>query len=67
MSYGRGEHTYELVDNWAKPIGIESLIDVVGISIDPEDRIYVFNRSQYPMIVFDTDGNQLSQAFYLWC
>ena len=60
MSYGRGEHTYEVVDNWAKPIGIESLIDVVGISIDPEDRIYVFNRSKYPMVVFDTDGNQLS-------
>ena len=60
MSYGRGEYTYELIDNWAKPIGIESFIDVVGISIDSDDRIYVFNRSTYPMIMFDTNGNQLS-------
>jgi len=33
---------------------------VVGISVDREDRVYVFNRSKYPMIVFDRDGNQLA-------
>lgn len=60
MAYGSGEYTYELIDNWAKLTAIESFIDVVGISVDRDDRIYVLNRSKYPMIVFDREGNQLS-------
>lgn len=60
MFYGDGEYTYKLVDNWAKPVGIKSLIDVVGITIGCDDRVYVLNRSKYPMIVLNSDGNQLS-------
>jgi streptogramin lyase len=40
----------------------ESLVDVAGISIDPDDNVYVFNRSKRPMIVFDRDGNEV----YAW-
>lgn len=60
MEYGSGKHRYELVEPWAKLLEGESFVDVCGISIDSEDRIYVFNRSKRPMIVFDRDGNEIS-------
>ena len=60
MKYGNGKYSYELVEPWAKLPQGESFIDVCGISIDAEDRVYVFNRSKRPMIVFDRDGNELS-------
>jgi DNA-binding beta-propeller fold protein YncE len=59
MRYGSGKYTYELVESWAKLPQGESLVDVCGISIDSEDRVYVFNRSNRPMIVFDRDGNEI--------
>jgi len=60
MKYGNGKYSYELVEPWAKLPEGESFIDVCGISIDADDRVYVFNRSKHPMIVFDQDGNELS-------
>ena len=60
MEYGNGKYTYTLVEPWAKLPEEESFIDVCGISIDSEDRIYVFNRSERPMIVFDRDGNEVA-------
>lgn len=59
MEYGSGKYTYTLVAPWAKPSRGESLVDVTGISIDPDDNVYVFNRSKRPMIVFDRDGNEV--------
>ena len=54
---GSGEHRYRVIDNWAKlPDGWE-LKDVGSVAIDSQDRVYVFNRGEHPMIVFDADGN----------
>jgi DNA-binding beta-propeller fold protein YncE len=58
MRYGSGKYTYELVDPWAKLTKGDSFIDVAGICIDDDDKVYVFNRSKRPMIVFDRDGNE---------
>jgi len=60
MLYGNDKYLYELKDGWAKLRAVESLVDVVGISIDSDDKVYVFNRSKRPMIVFDKDGNEIS-------
>ncbi|UCG55336.1 MAG: hypothetical protein JSV32_03760 [Dehalococcoidia bacterium] len=60
MLYGNGKYLYELKDGWAKLRKVESLVDVVGISIDSDDNVYVFNRSKRPMIVFDRDGKEIS-------
>ena len=54
---GSGEHRYRVVEDWAKlPDGWE-LKDVGAVAIDSNDRVYVFNRGEHPMIVFDADGN----------
>jgi DNA-binding beta-propeller fold protein YncE len=60
MAYGSGKYTYELVEPWAKLPEGESFIDVVGLSIDSDDKVYVFNRSKRPMIVFDRNGNEVA-------
>ena len=57
LEYGQGKYTYNLVDGWAKTPIDESLVDIVGLSVDEKDRIYAFGRSSKPLIVFDRDGN----------
>ena len=59
MKYGNGKYTYEPADPWAGLPEGDTFVDVVGISIDSADRVYVFNRSRRPMIVFDSNGNEL--------
>ena len=56
---GAGKYTYELVDNWAKlPDGW--VLGQTAIVTDSEDRVYLFNRSDHPLIVLDRDGNYLA-------
>ena len=56
---GSGKHRYRVVETWAKlPPGWE-FRDVAAVAVDSKDRVYVFNRGQHPMIVFDRDGNFL--------
>ncbi len=56
---GSGEHRYRVVENWARlPDGWE-FKDVAAVAVDSRDQIYVFNRGEHPMMVFDRDGNFL--------
>ncbi|MCZ6680809.1 MAG: peptidyl-alpha-hydroxyglycine alpha-amidating lyase family protein [Candidatus Poribacteria bacterium] len=50
---------YEIVEGWGPlPEGWE-FKQVAGVAVDSQDRIYVYNRGEHPVIVFDTDGNVL--------
>ncbi len=60
MAYGTGKYTYELVDGWAKCPAGWSFIDVCGLSIDSQDRVYILSRSAHPVAVFDREGNLLT-------
>jgi len=60
MLYGTGKYRYELVDGWAKCPEGWSFIDVSGLSIDSQDRVYVLNRGTHPVMVFDREGNLLT-------
>ncbi len=59
MLYGSGKYTYELVEGWAKLPAGWSFVDVGGISIDSQDRLYILNRGPHPVIILDRDGNFL--------
>jgi len=59
MLFGSGKYTYELVDGWAKLPAGWSFLDVGGLAIDSQDRVYVLNRSPHPVMVFDRSGNFL--------
>ncbi len=60
MSYGSGKYTYERVEGWAKYPKDWSILDVGGIAIDKQDKVYVFNRGAHPLIIFDREGNMQS-------
>lgn len=57
---GFGRFTYEVQTNWAKLPKGWSFLEVVDVGVDHRDRVYVFNRGQHPLLVFDRDGNLLN-------
>ena len=56
---GQGEHRYRVIEDWAKLPPGWSFRDVAAVAVDAKDQVYVFNRGEHPMIVFDRDGNFL--------
>lgn len=56
---GSGEFCYEAQADWAKLPEGWSFVEVAGVATDSQDRVYVFNRGEHPVIVFDRDGNFL--------
>jgi DNA-binding beta-propeller fold protein YncE len=60
MLFGDGAYRYELVEDWAKLPQGRSFLDVGGLAVDSKDRLYVFNRSPHPVMVFDRGGAMVS-------
>ena len=56
MRVGHDEFTYEVVMDWAKLPEGWSFHEVSDVAVDSQDRVYVFNRGEHPVIVFDRDG-----------
>ena len=57
---GSGTHTYDILDDWAKtPPGWD--IGQAEPAVDRDDQVYVFNRGDHPMMVFDREGNFLTE------
>jgi hypothetical protein len=56
---GSGEHRYRVEEGWgALPDGW-SFHEVAAVGVDRNDNVYVFNRGEHPMIVFDRGGKFL--------
>ena len=57
MIFGQGTHQYTVQENWwTLPEGWE-FGWVPAVAVDSQDRVYVYSRSEHPMVVFDRDGN----------
>ena len=57
VKIGSGRFTYEVAVDWEKLPPGYSWTDAAAVATDGQDRVYVFNRGDHPMIVFDRDGN----------
>ena len=56
---GAGKYTYELVEGWGElPQGWT--LGQTAIVTDSQDRVYLFNRGDHPLIVMDRDGRFLT-------
>ena len=56
---GAGARVYEQVEDWEKlPEGC--VLGQTAIVTDSQDRVYLFNRSDHPLIVLDRDGKFLN-------
>jgi len=56
---GEGAFIYEPVEGWAKLPPGWSFKEIGAVGVDRHDNVYVFNRGEHPMIVFDRDGTFL--------
>ena len=56
---GTGKHTYELIRDWPRMPKGETLGVVSRVATDSQDRVYVFQRKDPPVVIFDRDGNYL--------
>jgi hypothetical protein len=57
---GSGKYTYELIQDWPKLPPGEALGIVSTVATDSQDRVYVFQRQDPPVMVFDWEGNYLN-------
>ena len=53
---GNGNYVYEELADWAKLPEGWTFKEVPDVVVDSQDRVYVFNRGEHPMIVFEQDG-----------
>ncbi len=53
---GAGPFTYEANAAWAQLPWGYSWPEVAGVAVDSRDRVFVFNRGEHPVIVFESDG-----------
>lgn len=60
MKVGSGEYTYELVGNFLKLPEGQSFGLISRVTADADGRIYVFQRKDPAVLVFDSGGNFLS-------
>ncbi|HEX4171419.1 MAG TPA: hypothetical protein VHY82_02965 [Acetobacteraceae bacterium] len=56
---GAGEYRYEVVRDFLKMPPGEAFGVVSRVATDSQDRIYVFQRKDPPVVVFDADGKYL--------
>src|SRR5580704_10745311 len=54
---GQGKYRYQPAEKWEKIPAGWSFSEVAGVATDSRDRVYVFARSEHPVMVFDRDGN----------
>lgn len=59
VTVGTGKYTYELLKDWEQlPVGWE--LGQTAIVTDSQDRVYLFNRGDHPLIVLDREGKYLA-------
>ena len=57
MDFGSGDFKYELAEGWGKlPEGFV-WGQIASVVVDSQDRVYVYTRTNHPMMVFDRSGN----------
>ena len=60
MALGPHKIEYEVIAGWEQMPEGWSFIEVAGVACDSRDNVYVFNRGEHPMIVFDKEGKFLN-------
>ena len=56
MAFGTGDFRYEHVEGWVKIPEYFDLAEVVSVDTDSNGRVFVFNRGNHPVLIFEPDG-----------
>ena len=58
---GEGDHTYEISgEDWGDLPEGWSYKEATSVAVDANDNVYVFNRGDHPVIVFDRNGTVIN-------
>ena len=60
MRYGEGDYTYDVIENWAKLPEGWRFGWIPAVACDSQDRVFVYSRSEHPLVLFDSAGNFLA-------
>jgi DNA-binding beta-propeller fold protein YncE len=60
MRVGTGDYQYEVITGWARLPAGWSFGWIPSVAVDSRDRVYVYSRSEHPMMVFDREGGFLT-------
>lgn len=60
MRYGEGDYTYDVIVNWAKLPDGWRFGWIPAVACDSQDRVFVYSRSEHPLVLFDPAGNYLA-------
>jgi DNA-binding beta-propeller fold protein YncE len=60
VTVGSGEFCYQAMPEWEQLLPEWTFVEVVGVATDSKDQVYVFNRGEHPVIVFEPDGKFLT-------
>ena len=52
---GTGDFKYRIVEDWARLPDGWSFKEVGAVGVDSKDNVYVFNRGEHPVMVFDRE------------
>jgi len=50
---------FRVLEGWGKLPEGWRYVEAAGVAVDSSDHVYVFNRGEHPVIVFDREGNFL--------
>jgi sugar lactone lactonase YvrE len=59
MTFGSGKYTYTVHENWYHLPEGWTFGWVPAVACDSKDRVYVYSRSERPLVIFDRDGQFL--------
>lgn len=57
---GSGKYVYEVIQDFPKLPAGQTFGAISRVATDSQDRIYVFQRKDPPMVIFDREGNYLN-------
>jgi sugar lactone lactonase YvrE len=60
MAFGMGKYTYKVAEGWGKPPRGWEWGWIPAVACDSQDRVFVYSRSEHPLVIFDRDGNFLA-------
>ena len=60
MIFGTGEYRYKVAEGWGQLSGDPAWGWISAVACDSQDRVYVYSRSEHPLVIFDRDGNLLT-------
>jgi len=60
MTVGAGKYSYDVLRGWGQLPKGWAFGWIPAVAVDSQDRVYVFSRSDHPLVLFDREGNFLS-------